>query len=280
MSSVVLCWSKCSFTFVFEFVTEFVADRTCRPRNLLLHSTFQTERKCKQFSESQVCHQFEEAKTFALGRARIWENFSFFWYTCHWKKLPDKATQSCSQMRLQLTDVWASFAAHLQLGEKRVLFQANKSPLGRSNLLLQTTEGCYNLSNSPFKCSTSFHWQAQDMSNKITSPDMTATVCTAQTRTTWTPSLVVQLRLCVGRCAHAKYRNVARCVCCSLCRNYSAHQFCRSLRQPVTKCILVGNLVQRLAPQCLAFPQVRIIHCLGPLGTSVQLFFCRYSAWL
>ena len=58
--------------------------------------------------------------------------------------------------------------------------------------------------------------------------------------------LVLQLRLCVGWCAHAKYCNIARCVGCSLCRNYSAHQFCRSLTQPVTTCVLVGNLVQGL----------------------------------
>ena len=42
-----LCRSTCSFTFVFEFVT----DRTCGPRNLALHSTFKTERKSKPFSE-------------------------------------------------------------------------------------------------------------------------------------------------------------------------------------------------------------------------------------
>ena len=57
-----------------------------------------------------------------------------------------------------------------------------------------------------------------------------------------------------GVLMRAKYRNVAPFVGCSLCRNYSAHRFFRSLRQPVIKCILVGNLFQGLPHNALHFP--------------------------
>ena len=147
-------------------------------------------------------------------------------------------------MLLQLTDEWASSAAHLQLGEVRVSFEENNSSRARSNLVLQTTNECFNLSNSSFQCPSFLSLaSARHVQHNYESWDDRHRAYRTNTYNLnsyyrwdcpWAGVLTQNTvaLLVVSAVLSAETINLN-----------SRHQFCRSLRQTGTKCILIGNHV-------------------------------------
>ena len=214
------------------------------------------------FWNSQVCHQFEEAGNFFSLGAGPWENFLKFLSFLP-MYLPLEKPVRRSNAIVQSTAFATVNSLTCELVPQPIYNSARKGRfLWQTTLLLgDLTWCCKRLTNVLTFRILLVNAQIIFIGKRKACPTRLRVL-------TWPPPCIphkqgqpelVLLWLCVGCCGHAKYHNVARCVGCSLRRNFSAHQFCQSLavRQPITKCILVGNLVNQGLPRnALHFPSM------------------------